>query len=91
MKYYINLIFYKTYFKEIINLILEYYIKPLIYFDISFDIQMIIYKMLKKLFFIYPSHRGKFINYIPYIVNNISYFKELNEWNESLENTFVII
>ena len=75
----------QAYYNEIINLILEYYIKPLIYFDISFDIQMIIYKMLKKLYFIYPSHRGKFINYIPDILNNISYFKELNEWNESLE------
>ena len=75
----------QAYYNEIINLILEYYIKPLIYFDISFDIQMIIYKMLKKLYFIYPSHREKFINYIPDILNNISYFKELNEWNESLE------
>ncbi len=75
----------QAYYNEIINLILEYYIKPLIYFDISFDIQMIIYKMLKKLYFIYPSHREKFINYIPDILNNISYFKELNEWNVSLE------
>ena len=75
----------QAYYNEIINLILEYYIKPLMYFDISFDIQMIIYEMLKKLYFIYPSHREKFINYIPDILNNISYFKELNEWNESLE------
>ena len=75
----------QAYYNEIINLILEYYIKPLMYFDISFDIQMIIYEMLKKLYFIYPSHREKFINYIPDILNNISYFKESDEWNKSLE------
>ena len=75
----------QAYYNEIINLILDYYIKPLIYFDISFEIQMIIYKMLKKLYFIFPSHRKKFIEYIPNILNNISYFKELKEWNESLE------
>ena len=81
----INYEILQSYYQEIIDLIINYYVKPMIIFDINFEIQFLIYLMLKNLYFIYPRYRKYFINYIPTVLKNISDFNEPNEWNKSLE------
>jgi hypothetical protein len=75
----------QSYHHEIIDLTINYYVKPMIIFDINFEIQFLIYLMLKNLYFIYPRYRKYFINYIPTVLKNISDFNEPYEWNKSLE------
>ena len=79
----------KEYSNELVDIILNYYIKPMIIYDTNFDIQFIIFKLLKYLYFICENKnediKNKFINYIPEILNNLSFFKKQDEFNLASE------
>ena len=62
------------------------YIKPMIKLDTDFQIQFIIYRILKLLYFIYPYHRHFFSEYISKCLYNLCLFKELDDWNKGLES-----
>lgn len=70
---------------EIINSCIIY-IKAMIKLDTDFNIQFLIFKILKKLYFIYPLYRDLLKEYIPLCLNNLCLFKELKEWDKGLES-----
>ena len=80
----------KEYSKEIIEIMVNYFIKPMIKYDTNFEIQFIIFKILKYLYFICENKtekdKNKFINYIPEILDNLSFFKKQDEFNISSES-----
>ena len=80
----------KEYYKEIIDIMINYFIKPFIIYDTNFDLQLIIFKLLKYLYFILKdkneNEKNKLITYIPEVLNNLSYFKKEEEFEEALES-----
>ena len=60
----------------------------MIIYDTNFEIQYIIYEMLKYLYFLCDDEDSKniFIQYIPEILNNLSLFKKEDEYNKSLNS-----
>ena len=80
----------KEYYKEIIDVMINCYIKPFMIYDTNFDLQLIIFKLLKHLYFILKdiseNEKNKLINYIPEVLNNLSYFKKEEEFEAALES-----
>ena len=80
----------KEYNKELVDIIVNYFIKPMIIYDTNFDIQLIIFKLLKFLYFICENTnentKNKFIHYIPDILNNLSFFKKQDEFDIASES-----
>ena len=80
----------KEYINELVDIIIDYYVKPMIIYDTNFDIQFIIFKLLKYLYFISENKtektKNKFIKYIPEILNNLSFFKKQEEFDKALES-----
>ena len=77
----------KEYSNELVDIIVDYFIKPMIAYDTNFDIQFIIFKLLKYLYFICENKsENKFTKYIPEILNNLSFFKKQEEFNKALES-----
>ena len=81
----------KEYRKELVDIIINYYIKHMIIYDTNFDIQFIIFKLLKYLYFMCQNNtndniKNKFINYIPEILNNLSFFKKQEEFDKASES-----
>ena len=80
----------KEYYKEIIDIMINYFIKPFMIYDTNFDLQLIIFKLLKYLYFILndknENEKNKLINYIPEVLNNLSYFKKEEEFEAALES-----
>ena len=78
----------KEYYKEIIDIMINYFIKPFIIYDTNFDLQLIIFKLLKYLYFILKdkneNEKNKLITYIPEVLNNLSYFKKEEEFEAAL-------
>ena len=62
----------------------------MIIYDTNFDIQFIIFKLLKYLYFISENKtekiKNKFIKYKPEILNNLSFFKKQEEFDKALES-----
>ena len=80
----------KEYYKEIMDIMINYFIKPFIIYDTNFDLQLIIFKLLKYLYFILKdkneNEKNKLITYIPEVLNNLSYFKKEEEFEAALES-----
>ena len=80
----------KEYYKEIMDIMINYFIKPFIIYDTNFDLQLIIFKLLKYLYFILKDKnekdKNKLITYIPEVLNNLSYFKKEEEFDMALES-----
>ena len=80
----------KEYYKEIMDIMINYFIKPFIIYDTNFDLQLIIFKLLKYLYFILKdkneNEKNKLITYIPDVLNNLSYFKKEEEFEAALES-----
>ena len=78
----------KEYSKDLLDLYINYFIKQMIIYDTNFEIQYIIYEMLKYLYFLCDDEDSKniFIQYIPEILNNLSLFKKEDEYNKSLNS-----
>ena len=80
----------KEYYKEIMDIMINYFIKPFMIYDTNFDLQLIIFKLLKYLYFILKdkneNEKNKLIKYIPEVLNNLSYFKKEEEFEEALES-----
>ena len=64
------------------------YIKEIITLETSFELQFIIFKMLKYLYLSIKNKQNlsKFEEYIPVNLNNLAKRKELKEWNQCLES-----
>ena len=80
----------KEYYKEIMDIMINYFIKQFIIYDTNFDLQLIIFKLLKYLYFILKDtneeEKNKLITYIPEVLNNLSYFKKEEEFDMALES-----
>ena len=80
----------KEYSEELIDTIVKYFIKPMIIYDTNFEIQLIIFNLIKYLYFICKNKneniKSKFSKYIPEILNNLSLFKKQDEFNKSSES-----
>jgi len=80
----------KEYYKEIMDIMINYFIKPFMIYDTNFDLQLIIFKLLKYLYFILKdkneNEKNKLIKYIPEVLNNLSYFKKEEEFEAALES-----
>ena len=78
----------KKYCKEISDLYIKYFIKPMIIYDTNFEIQYIIFKMLKYLYFLCKENDSKNIimNYISEVLINLSLFKNQSEYDKLLSS-----
>ena len=81
----------KEYKKELVDIIINYFIKQMIIYDTNFDIQFIIFKLLKYLYFICRNDgddddKNKFIKYIPEILNNLSFYKNKKEFDKASQS-----
>ena len=85
-----KLIHSKNFIREIIDIMINYFVKPFMIYDTNFDLQLIIFKLLKYLYFILKdkneNEKNKLINYIPEVLNNLSYFKKKEEFEAALES-----
>ena len=74
------------YRSNLINLYIKYYIKPIIINDMNFEIQYIIFEMLKYFYFICDDvdSRNILSKYISEVLNNLSQFKKQTEYDKAL-------
>ena len=76
----------KKYRKELLDIYIKYFISPIIIYDMNFDIQYIIFEMLKYLYFLCDDIDSKnlYIKYISEVLTNLSQFKNQTEYDKSL-------
>ena len=80
----------KEYSKDLFDIVIYYFVKPMIIYDTNFEIQFIIFKLIKHLYFICQNEnediKNKLNNYISEVLNNLSSFKKQDEFNLALES-----
>ena len=76
----------KKYRKELLDIYIKYFISPIIIYDMNFDIQYIIFEMLKYLYFLCDDIDSKnlYIKYISEVLTILSQFKNQSEYDKSL-------
>ena len=85
-KIYLKYDILKIFNKEIIEIMINYFIEPFKILDLNFEVQYILYNILKNLYFIYPDERESFSKYIPTVLNNLCSFKSKEYWNRTLSS-----
>ncbi len=80
----------KEYSKDLFDIVIYYFVKPMIIYDTNFEIQFIIFKLIKHLYFICQNEnediKNKLNYYISEVLNNLSSFKKQDEFNLALES-----
>ena len=74
----------KKYKKELSDLYIKYFINPMIIFDTNFEIQFIIFEMLKYLYFLCKETGSinEILKYISEVLTNLSLFEKQSEYEK---------
>ena len=75
----------KKYYKNLLDIYINYFIKHMIIYDTNFEMQNILFKILKYFYFLCDENNSKDIlmKYISEVLNNLSLFKKQSEYENS--------
>ena len=75
----------KNHYKTLIDIYINYFIKQMIIYDTNFEMQNILFEMLKYFYFLCDENNSKDIlmKYISEVLNNLSQFKKQSDFENS--------
>ena len=78
----------KKFNKELSDLYIKYFINPMIIYDTNFEIQYLLFQILKYLYFLCKEIDSKnmIVNYISEVLINLSLFKKQSEYETCLDS-----